>query len=713
MAPEQPAQSRLSFRLALMLGVVVVLLATVGLVGIVSFFNARFIVKDLSGTALEQTTERVHDQIVGLLDRAAHTGAVMARKWSERELGADQVHTALGSLLDAIQLNEDLSYLSMSVEAGIYGHIYRRSDGGVEARTHHPKDGGGSIRRDYEIRGGWIDTEPKNEADDTYDHRERPWYKAAKAAGTQTWPAVYLFKNPPNPDYPGLTCATPILRTDGSFHGVITADFDLIALGEFLGELGVLEGGTAFVVEIDADGARRVIAHPDPRVFLGAVEQDGETKEVILPLEAIKSEAIRALLSQVPDEPDLGTLHNVEFDAGGQPFVGAWMGLRSRHDVRWLLGIHVPRDGLMREVEQGNLQTLIIGLASLLLALGLVFFLARRIAEPLESLARETESIAKFELQPSDAEAPPFTELARLSTAIEEMKTGLRSFQRYVPSELVRRVLASGQEARLGGERRELSVCFTDIADFTAMAERMTPEALVDVLGAYFEVVAGAFQASGGTVDKFIGDAVMAFWGAPARDPAHAVKACRGALAAAAGVASLREELAAEGGPDLRVRLGIATGELVVGNIGSASRINYTVVGDPVNLASRLEGLNKMYGTSILVDEQTYAAAREVVIARPVERVSVKGRREGTRVYELLALRETASADVPMRAARYEEALDLYEAGRFKDARRAYERLLQEDPLDGVALVLIQRCRELERDPPGPDWDGIRRMETK
>ena len=220
------------------------------------------------------------------------------------------------------------------------------------------------------------------------------------------------------------------------------------------------------------------------------------------------------------------------------------------------------------------------------------------------------------------------------------MKAGLRSFQKYVPADLVRALLASGAEARLGGERKVLTVLFSDIAGFTGLAEKLDPEKLVDILAEYLEVMSQEIAETGGTVDKYIGDAIMAFWGAPRELPDHSVAACVAAMRMQERLLELREHAEQAGAPPLHMRTGIHSGELIVGNIGSESRLSYTAMGDTVNLSSRLEGLNSFYGTAVLISEATFKAAEQEIVARPLERVSVKGRSKGTLVYELLGLRD-------------------------------------------------------------------------
>ena len=205
----------------------------------------------------------------------------------------------------------------------------------------------------------------------------------------------------------------------------------------------------------------------------------------------------------------------------------------------------------------------------------------------------------------------------------------------------------------------------------------------------------------------------MAFWGAPAPNPDHAIAACTAALRNQATLARLRPRWVAEGMPELHARIGIHTGEVVVGNIGCMTRLNYTVVGDPVNVASRLEGLGKHYGTSILIGEPTYLEARSAVVARPVDWVSVKGKTHGLKVFELLALKEEATPEHERVAALAEEALEFYRRREWAAAIRLFREIIRIRPGDGPSMMLIARCLAFEVDPPGENWDGVHRMVSK
>jgi len=272
------------------------------------------------------------------------------------------------------------------------------------------------------------------------------------------------------------------------------------------------------------------------------------------------------------------------------------------------------------------------------------------------------------------------------------------AFSRYVAPEVVERLLAHPEALRLGGERRELTVLFADLAGFTDLSEVRSPEEVVLLLNRCLTRMAGIIQAHGGTIDKFIGDAVMAFWNAPLDDPEHAGRGCAAARAMQAEMARLREELAAEGLPELALRIGLHSGPAVVGNMGSEERFDYTAVGDTVNLASRLEGINKLYGTGILLSGATAALAGGAVPLRPVDRVRVKGRGEAVDIFTPCQDRRLAEITG--------EALAAFRHRDWAAAEEGFRGLAAEHPDDPLSAFHLARLAAYRRKPPPAAWDG-------
>jgi adenylate cyclase len=276
-----------------------------------------------------------------------------------------------------------------------------------------------------------------------------------------------------------------------------------------------------------------------------------------------------------------------------------------------------------------------------------------------------------------------------------------------VPADLVRLLLESGEEAKLGAERTEVTVYFSDLVGFTSISETLPPDTLVKLLASYLDEMTGEIHRHGGTVDKFIGDGIMALWGAPRSLDRDALGACRAALANRARLADLRVTWAQEGLPLLLTRTGIHTGSAMVGNFGSPSRLDYTAIGDTVNVASRLEGLNQLYGTDILISDVTQRAVDDAILTRPIDKVAVKGRQEGLMIYALLGEREASSHENIALARASAEAMELYFSRKWEAAEAAFTAILKQSPDDKPVLVMRDRCKAFWNSPPPADWDGV------
>jgi len=284
-----------------------------------------------------------------------------------------------------------------------------------------------------------------------------------------------------------------------------------------------------------------------------------------------------------------------------------------------------------------------------------------------------------------------------------------RAFSLYLPAAEVTRLLDSGRPPALGGETRAATVMFSDIAGFTRIAEGMAPEALVDLLNRYLAAMTEVVERHGGFVDKYIGDAIVAVFGAPGEDPAHARHAVLAALDCQRRLAC-GSDMVAPGGERLRMRIGINTGAVLVGNIGGARRFNYTVMGDAVNLAARLEGVAKAYGIGILAGGATAEAAGDGLVWRPVDRVRVVGRGEPVDLFEPLGADGAVDDTVHRRAWAYAAALADWQAGRFAAARDAFAALSSDDP---AAAAMAARAAIAAGESPQPGWDGVTDLTDK
>jgi adenylate cyclase len=287
-----------------------------------------------------------------------------------------------------------------------------------------------------------------------------------------------------------------------------------------------------------------------------------------------------------------------------------------------------------------------------------------------------------------------------------------QAFQYYLHPAIVEQIAQNPQLLRLGGESRELTVLFSDIRRFSTIAEGQSPEALVSLLNEYFTIMTRVVFHHNGLLDKYLGDGIMAVYGAPLHDPDHAFRACCSALAMMRELDAMQARWASRGLPSLDIGIGINTAIMVVGNMGCELRFDYTVMGDGVNLASRLEGANKEYGTHIIVSESTWEQVRDRIATRELDIIRVQGKAQPTRIFEVLGVSPPASDRAAMGLA-FEVALRAYRAQQWENAIRAFERVLAAAPGDPPSQLYIQRCKAFMTASPRADWDGVYVMPGK
>lgn len=287
------------------------------------------------------------------------------------------------------------------------------------------------------------------------------------------------------------------------------------------------------------------------------------------------------------------------------------------------------------------------------------------------------------------------------------------AFQHYVAPAVVNQMLDQVDQLHLGGERKQLTALFSDIRGFTSISEKMSPEALVRFLNEYLSAMTNIVLVYEGTVDKYMGDAIMAFYSAPLEQPDHAMRACRTALDMMTRLRELRIEWETRGLPPMNIGIGINSGDMSVGNMGSEERFDYTIMGDNVNLASRLEGINKQYGTNIVISQFTYALIQEQpFVVRELDAVRVKGKQEPVVIYELRGY-GPLDAQAGTMLNRFHEGLAAYQQRQWQQAMTHFQDVLRLDASDEPAKLYLERCETYQQSPPPDDWDGVYVMTTK
>jgi adenylate cyclase len=455
-----------------------------------------------------------------------------------------------------------------------------------------------------------------------YDPRERPWYRETMKADRSLISAPYLAFSI---GAPVITVSAPLR---GKVAGVLAADLKLDTFNDFVQAERPGEHG---IVVISESGGS-LIAHPDiPRFVIEAMTHPSQSQ---LPnVNEINSGVVRAVLrrSRGRDHYD-GSIR----DDQGRDYLFRVSNVTLGEGYNATIMLLAAQEDFAQNVRRLEFTGLILAIVAGAAFIPAVWIFGSRMSLSLKALRAEAIKLQKL-AEPSPKQVVSrIREIHELGNAMDLAQRAIWSFARFVPKELVQRVIDNSISTELGGVREEITVIFTDVRDFTTIAESTDPDILMHQTSRYFSVLAEAFLAEGGTIDKFIGDAVMVFWNAPNPQPDHVERACRAALAARVACEALNSQFEAEGLKPFFTRFGIHVGEAIVGNLGSSERMNYTALGDTVNLAARLEGLNKQFGTATLVSEAVYLRVQHCFRFRAVGSVIAKGMTRETLVFELV-----------------------------------------------------------------------------
>ena len=524
----------------------------------------------------------------------------------------------------------------------------------------------------------------------TYDARQRSFWRLAERLKSDRTQSAVAIADPyviGSVGKFGMSVSAPVVR-NGQLVAAVATNFTLDRVSQYLQAHPASANATTLVVSRDGT----VIVHPDP-----AEMADRKGDEIVSRrVGDISNAAVRAAFARRSElKSDYFTFTAL---SDGAEYVALFVPFLAEFGKPWEIVIVAPTDDFIGPLRRNNRLMAIVGTAVIVVLLLLISGFARLISRPLVGLVREIRTIERFSLDTEVRLSSNIREVKQLIAATQMMKTALRAFTAYVPREVVRGLLLSGRPIELGGRSSHLTIMFTDLEAFSTLAENSPARALLDQVSTYLGMVTHAVNETSGSVDKFIGDSVMAFWGAPLADDDHAYHACVAAVHAKRRLAAQNVLWQEKGSPELRMRVGIHSDAVLVGNVGSMERMSYTVMGDGVNIAARLEGINKQFGTAICVSHSVFRECGERLWLRPIDQVAVKGRRGGILIYELLAIRG-GEADLAASPAEQEicrrtaEAYALMAGGDLATAARAYDDIARtfNDPL---AVEMGRRCRD-------------------
>lgn len=601
----------------------------------------------------------------------------------------DQIYSAFfggardGAFRQVVRLPDSVTTFGPAEEPVPEGasRVYRSIDQAVGARLE---------RYLYLDEGGEIVAAQSDTG--TFDPRGRPWYAGAIEAEDIVVSPVYVFASTGRP---GVTFSRRVTGPGGRLLGVVGVDLSLDAISGILGRIRIGEAGEVFLLSRDGDlisqsgyAGGDAAAEENPVVAAALAEWRGSGRDFF----------------------------RIEVPGARGAYLVSVQPMSEIFGMQPLVGVVVPERQFVGAIDEATWRALQYAGLILVIAVLATMLLARLLSRHLREVADEARRISDFDLSGDFELRSRVTEVSDLGAAVANMKNSLRSFGAYVPRDLVRSIVSSGQSVTVGGAARELSILFSDIEGFSRKTESMAPEQLMSDLSRYFGEMEAAVSSNGGTIDKYIGDAVMAIWNAPAEDPDHALNACRAALACRAAEKALNRGVDDSSLFPVRTRFGLHCDRVVVGNVGSAGRLQYTALGGAVNLASRIEGLNKVYGTDILVTRNVVDRTHGRFVLRSVDRVSPAGITQPIDIFELVAEKDAAH---PVDSATMRELGDwevcyrLYRSRDWAGALEAFEAHRAMSSRDRLVSIYVERCAGFLAGPPPADWDGVHAFEEK
>lgn len=549
-----------------------------------------------------------------------------------------------------------------------------------------------------------LETEELPASQVLYNHKVREWYQRALQTRSQIWTNIYIFSTT---GLPGVANAMPLSNYQGQYFGVIGSDIPLAGFSEIFKSIN-FEGISLLLT---SKGEIVAAPHNNNHQSMIVVQNSESQLRTVNDLDdKIPAEAFRLYQSNQQSK--------FIFNFQDQTYIASFKNYDPTIFKDWLYVFIMPIDSLIGQIKQTQQNTMLISFVILMLSIVFITYLAHRVSRPIIQLSHQAEQISEFDLSHPKQVKSGIREIQQLQNSINTMRTSLISFAKFVPKTLVKKLIDKGDELKIGGKSRKVTIMFTDIADFTTISETYPPDKLVNHLSEYFEELTEIIAGTNGTIDKFIGDAIMAFWGAPNNDKDQALHACEAALLCQKRLDDLNRKWSFEKKPILFTRIGVHTGEAIVGNMGSTWRMVYSVLGDSVNLAARLEGLNKHYQTRIIISHDVLHQIVDHAIVRPLDIVAVKGKKKGVKVYELIALKNSNPLLLPTDdeiefCNIFDRGVTLYRDKRWDEAIEHFTTIEKEYGKDYATSLYIDRCKHYKKSPPPPNWDGVFIMKEK
>lgn len=683
------------FKISIRVSIISLFIFLLGLIGFtIIYINYKTMDTILTSSAkniIEKTSLMVNDRI-GLYLRPLRRDLIVIINTIKHGIVNPANQEQLDKfLIERIRYNPDIYMVYYGTNKGDFFGVDHETPGRI-GLNHIIRSSKNQKNLRYELDSKGNKILDTIEIGQTYDPRTRPWFQKAVEAKKPVWTGIFNFYTFGQGGHfiPGITAAAPIYNKQQQLMGVFALGFSIDGIQNFVKDLKVTKNAMIYIT----NGKQQIIAYRnlfEGKDVRGEILTAADLKKYRLPLANVIK----------PGHPQGSSSYTFQ----GNLYFMSYQPINSIvTESPWHIVIIVPAKDVLGPLWTLSLQTVFMTLLILLLGALLVRYISKKISTPIIYLSKQAQKITKLDLTPSPLLKTVIKEVHQLDLSLYNMRISLSSFQRYLPSSLVNKLINSGQIAQVGGHNQMITVLFSDIKNFTNLCEGANAEALMAYLSDYFQSMTESVLSHQGTLDKYIGDAVMAFWNAPATDSQHSIHACETAVDMIRRVEIINNKTLSPTLEKLHIRIGINSGDAIVGNVGSQDRLNFTALGDTVNLASRLETTNKIYHSEIIVSASTYEQVKDRFDFRFLDIITVRGKKLKTTIYELLTNPDKKKLE--QHKSEFAKAFKLYQEKKWQESLILFKKLTPAFEGDTLAGIYIERCEVLIQSPPVV-WEGI------
>jgi adenylate cyclase len=713
-----PRKQRLSLFVTVLSLFLMVALLVGTAITVTNYFETRQTALKVADDAFQSTISPINEQRFAFFTPAYLLTTILrnAPSFQTSDGSKDEIRQLI---LSSLKSNPQISAAYVGYENGNFFHVLSITEaektfveelGGPpltrfaiqEIRTDH--SGGARVQTWLFFDGDNRQIGALTRQSPPYDPRGRGWYRdAMEHPKTVIRTLPYLFSAT---SQVGMTLAQAL-----ESGGVVGVD---IALDRLMLYVRSIRANDAHRF-VAFDDKNRLLAHFDPRQMFKR-SGSGETPSIELATTADVSDPVVREGLQMFSRT--GAYRLADFTVAGTTYLATVDRQVARDGGAFFQFYAAPLSDFQGTLADAAGRSIPVALLIFLLSLPAIIYLARSISKPLVRLSKEAELIRSFQLDDPIKMHSRVHEVNTLIRSMSGMKGTIREVSKFVPKALVKDILESEGQVAVGGETRRISILFTDVKDFTPIAEGMSPDGLMAGMSEYFEDLASLIIEANGTVDKFIGDAIFAFWNAPLPVTRHEHAACMTALRCRTASRQLNARWIESGQAAWHTRFGIHVGQAVLGNVGSSDRIDYTAIGDNVNIAARLEGLNKYYGSSILASGQIATVCSDEFLFRHIDRSQPKGVGHPLDIFELLGAIDgpdgfRVTPAMTKLVQDWDGVYEVYASQDWLHALDALETFADQHPEDVLAGIYLDRVVGFLLEPPPEAWDGIIRFSKK